>query len=49
MIYGRLFTANDEVFEGFFKDERLNGEGVLYNEKSRYIGFFHNNLKVKYS
>ena len=38
--------ANGIIFDGFVKDGKLIGEGILnYPDKSQFVGFFENNLK----
>ena len=43
--YGRLYCADNSVYEGFFKDNRMEGRGVLYSiDGYVYDGEFINGL-----
>ena len=43
--YGKLYLKDGSIYEGFFKDNKMDGRGRLYNiEGFIYEGEFYNCL-----
>jgi hypothetical protein len=42
--YGKIITAHNDVYQGYFKDNKLSSGSVVYSNGDKFEGEFDENL-----